>query len=77
LTTGSANTTAPLSSRDRRVAINIIQEICGNEILDVDEMEQRHELQLMLMLNVKAEMQAVDNSGDITDWLDRKLCSYE
>jgi meiotic recombination protein SPO11 len=37
-------------------------------------MEQRNELQLMLMLNVKAEIQAVDNHGDISDWLDRRLC---
>jgi meiotic recombination protein SPO11 len=31
------------------------------------------ELQRMLMLNIKAEIQAVDNYGDIADWLDRKL----
>jgi meiotic recombination protein SPO11 len=27
----------------------------------------------MLMLNIKAEMQAVDNYGNIADWLDAKL----
>jgi len=32
-----------------------------------------NELQRMLMLNIKAEMQAVDNYGNIADWLDAKL----
>lgn len=37
--------------------------------------DQLAELQKMLMLNIKAEIQAVDSFGDITGWLDQKLCS--
>ncbi len=35
--------------------------------------DQMRELQRMLMLNIKAEIQAVDNYGDIADWLDKRL----
>jgi meiotic recombination protein SPO11 len=36
-------------------------------------MDEIQELQVMLMLNLKAEIQAVDNLGDMTEWLDRRL----
>lgn len=39
-------------------------------------MEQMRDIQYMLMTNVKAEIQAVDDFGDITDWLDQKLCLH-
>jgi len=39
----------------------------------MDEIKQQRELQLMLLLNIKAEIQAVDHLGDITDWLDQRL----
>lgn len=39
-------------------------------------MEQLGELQRMLMLNIKAEIQAVDNFGDMTNWLDERLPRY-
>lgn len=44
----------------------------GDE-LDHEETEQLRELQVMLMLNVKAEIQAIDNMGDLSDWLDEKI----
>lgn len=44
----------------------------GNE-LDHEETEQLREIQVMLMLNVKAEIQAIDNMGDLSDWLDEKI----
>ena len=52
-----------------------MKEICSAEDLGNNdaEMEQMLELQRMMMLNVKAEIQSVDNYGDITDWLDEKL----
>lgn len=33
------------------------------------------ELQVMLLLGVKAEIQALDNLGNLPDWLDEKLSS--
>lgn len=35
--------------------------------------DQMLELQRMLLLNVKAEIQTMDNYGDLTEWLDSKL----
>ncbi len=47
--------------------------VCAAAGLARDESDVMLQLQRMLMLNVKAEMQAVDNHGNIADWLDRKL----
>jgi hypothetical protein len=38
-----------------------------------DMTDQMLELQRMLLLNVKAEIQTMDNYGDLTEWLDSKL----
>lgn len=65
-----------LTSRDRRTATNLLRGTCQEQgEADIDQMDQVRELQLMLMLNIKAEIQAVDNLGDITHWLDEKLCA--
>lgn len=64
----------PLTPRDRKKAIDLLKEIGRSGCSDTDELEQVGELQRMLMLNIKAEIQAVDDFGDITVWLDRKLC---
>lgn len=40
---------------------------------DQEELEQLRELQVMLMLNMKAEIQAIDNMGDLSNWLDGKM----
>lgn len=41
--------------------------------LEEEELEQLRELQLMLMFNMKAEIQAIDHMGDLSDWLDIKM----
>ncbi|KAH8901852.1 DNA topoisomerase IV, alpha subunit [Coniochaeta sp. PMI_546] len=64
-----------LTPRDRRMATGMLQGIRQEPgVSDADEMDQVRELQMMLMLNIKAEIQAVDNLGDITHWLDERLC---
>lgn len=63
----------PLTPGDRKKAVEIMREISTAVPADPDGADQMQELQRMLMLNVKAEMQAVDNYGDIADWLDKKL----
>ncbi|EJT76172.1 meiosis-specific topoisomerase Spo11 [Gaeumannomyces tritici R3-111a-1] len=64
--------TASLSNRDRKVALETLRSLPANE--NDEDGHYLGELQVMLMLNVKAEIQAVDNLGDITTWLDSKLC---
>ncbi|KAI0835180.1 DNA topoisomerase IV, alpha subunit [Hypoxylon sp. FL0890] len=62
-----------LTALDRRKAMNLLSKLDGDHGENVDEMGLIHELQLMLMLNIKAEIQAVDDAGNLTRWLDVKL----
>ncbi|KAK4039798.1 Spo11/DNA topoisomerase VI subunit A [Parachaetomium inaequale] len=70
---GPSESILPLTQRDRKKAAELMKEISGAEDVDGDGTEQMRELQRMMMLNIKAEIQAVDNYGDIADWLDGKL----
>jgi meiotic recombination protein SPO11 len=64
----------PLTIRDRKAAVNLLSKIHDTEGgNDARDMEEIQELQAMLMLNIKAEIQAADNLGDMTEWLDGKL----
>lgn len=70
-----AETITCLGSRDRKAAVSLLQGIsAGDEGNDINGMDVARELQIMLLLNIKAEIQAVDNMGDITQWLDERLC---
>jgi len=64
---------APLTLNDRKKAVSVLKEICDAEEIEDDEKIQILELQRMLMLNFKAEIQALDDFGDIARWLDEKL----
>ncbi|KAI1808239.1 DNA topoisomerase IV, alpha subunit [Daldinia bambusicola] len=68
--------TTHLSTSDRRRAIGILRRLEIYPMESVGEPDLVHELQLMLMLNIKAEIQAVDESGDMTGWLDSKISNY-
>lgn len=70
---GPSESILPLTQRDRKKAVEVMKEISRVENIDSDGFEQVKELQRMLMLNIKAEIQAVDNYGDIAHWLDRRL----
>ncbi|KAL8955817.1 MAG: hypothetical protein Q9183_006516, partial [Haloplaca sp. 2 TL-2023] len=62
-----------LSRRDRKKAFNIL----GQEVCDEDgvEKEWRRELQVMLMLNVKVEMEILaGREGGVETWVDERLC---
>ncbi|KAF4873774.1 Meiotic recombination protein rec12 [Colletotrichum siamense] len=67
----SFEATDALKERDRKIAKTLL----GNIPDDFDEynIECRRELQIMLFLNVKAEIQAVDDAGDISGWLDAHM----
>ncbi|KAK4142312.1 Spo11/DNA topoisomerase VI subunit A [Dichotomopilus funicola] len=73
VTRGPSDSVLPLTLGDRKKAVDVIKEIVNVEEPGDDEMGQIRELQRMLMLNVKAEIQAVDNFGDLAGWLDEKL----
>lgn len=60
-----------LTARDRKRAANMIKGMSedGTE----SDTECRRELQVMLFLGVKAEIQAVDDTGDMSKWLDEHM----
>lgn len=67
-----------LTPLDRKTAQRIFQAIvAGTEVKEEEfgqeESEQLRELQVMLMLNLKAEIQAIDKMGDLSDWLSDKM----
>lgn len=67
--------TSQLTTRDRKLAHEMVSRLSGSLDMRGEHEEHLRELQVMLMLNVKAEIQAVDNLGDITEWIDNKLCA--
>ncbi|KAK0618970.1 Spo11/DNA topoisomerase VI subunit A [Immersiella caudata] len=68
------NSATLLTQGDRKKAVEVMKDIYANGEADDSTREQFGELQRMLMLNIKAEIQAVDDFGDITNWLDEALC---
>ncbi|PVH71088.1 DNA topoisomerase IV, alpha subunit [Cadophora sp. DSE1049] len=56
-----------LSARDRRIALRMLE-----RYEETDE-EWKRELLIMLMLNVKAEIQILGNSEKLREWLDERL----
>jgi meiotic recombination protein SPO11 len=64
----------PLTPNDRKTAQRILRALMASgEELGHEETEQLREVQVMLLLNAKAEIQAIDNMGDLSDWLDDKI----
>jgi meiotic recombination protein SPO11 len=59
-----------LTARDRKITMKMLAKIVDAE--DRDE-EWRRELQVMLILNVKAEIQILGNGDVLGQWLDKKL----
>jgi meiotic recombination protein SPO11 len=63
-----------LSARDRRLAVRMLdREMFDEEEKKGGEMEWRRELQVMLMLNVKAEIQILSSGMGLERWLDGKM----
>lgn len=66
-----------LTPSDRKTTHRILLSIMGEDEeeaeLDHEDLEQLRELQVMLVLNMKAEIQAIDNMGDLSSWLDEKM----
>lgn len=66
----------PLTSNDRHKAVSILNKVEDQEFLDAEDINLSRELQFMLMLNVKFEIQAVDDGGTMTRWLDARFSSF-
>ncbi|KAI8304108.1 Meiotic recombination protein rec12 [Colletotrichum sp. SAR11_240] len=67
----SFDATDALKERDRKIAKTLLRNIPAD--FDEYNIDCRRELQIMLFLNVKAEIQAVDDAGNISDWLDAHM----
>lgn len=68
---GQASAVMPLTVRDRKTARKLLYTFMSAE--DPQSDEYSRELQVMLFLGFKGEIQGVDNAGDLTDWLDSHL----
>lgn len=65
--------TNALAPSDRRKASNLLRIVEESAPLEAEEMSLLRELQVMLMLNVKFEIQAISGDGNMTSWLDERL----
>ena len=61
-----------LTHRDRKAAINMLKKII--DVQEKKEEEYRRELQVMLILNMKAEIQLLSGrQGGLEAWLESKI----
>ena len=64
-----------LTARDRKSAISTLSKVSKVSPQDNEAAELQRELQVMLIMGVKAEIQWLDDSGDIVEWLDQTLAA--
>ncbi|SPJ83893.1 related to meiotic recombination protein rec12 [Fusarium torulosum] len=62
-----------LSARERAAAISTLKKMENLSGNDVEASEMRRQLQLMLAVGVKAEIEWFDESGDLCSWLDGEI----
>jgi len=62
-----------LTKRDRRMAEKILGRQQETSEIRQSDVDYRRELQVMLMLNLKAEIQILGNGEKLGQWLDEKL----
>lgn len=71
--TGPSNRPLRLTQRDRKLAVKLLGDLANEMDHDGVIAETVLELQRMLMMNMKAEIQAMNDDGDISTYLERKL----
>ncbi|CEJ89784.1 hypothetical protein VHEMI05609 [[Torrubiella] hemipterigena] len=64
-----------LTLKDRLAATSILRKFCQSESDSDESDEAKRNLQLMIMLGLKAEIQWLDDSGNISTWLETELNS--
>ena len=62
-----------LTKRDRKYAVGMLKKLHARGHGDDQIEEVMRDIQLQLMLGVKAEIQAVDSHGDLITWLEDSL----
>ncbi|KFA77830.1 hypothetical protein S40288_00527 [Stachybotrys chartarum IBT 40288] len=62
-----------LTARDRKLAINTLTKLDQLTLKDDEATELTREIQIMLMMGTKAEIQWLDESGNISNWLDAQM----
>lgn len=62
-----------LSTRDRKLAVGTIERLEALVTEDEQAAELKRELKTMLILGVKTEIQWLDDSGSIVEWLDHEI----
>ena len=70
---GPFNRLLQLTQRDRKLAVKLLGDFASETDHGRDAAEALGELQKMLMMNIKAEIQAMNDEGDIAGYLERKL----
>ncbi|KAH6966196.1 Spo11/DNA topoisomerase VI subunit A [Fusarium venenatum] len=71
--TSCRNPVSYMSARERNTAISTLKKIFNPSHNETEVSETKHELQLMLVLGVKAEIEWLDESGDLFSWLDGEI----
>ncbi|KAJ2989670.1 hypothetical protein NUW58_g3354 [Xylaria curta] len=69
--------TLSLTTADRSKAVRLLSQTLERDEQWPEISDLVHELQVMLFLNIKAEIQAVDEAGDLTTWLDGALTQWK
>jgi meiotic recombination protein SPO11 len=64
-----------LTKTDRGKATHLLRALGNQYDQDAEDMNLTRELQLMLMMDLKFEIQAVDEAGKLMSWLDERLLS--
>lgn len=62
-----------MSTRERNAALSTLKKISHSSPNEIEVSETMHELQLMIALGVKAEIEWLDESGDLCSWLDDEI----
>jgi meiotic recombination protein SPO11 len=65
-----------LTLRDRKVGMSVLAALLSHEGTDPTSAEMKIELQRMLMLGIKCEIQFLDESGSLVSWLDTSLLDH-
>lgn len=62
-----------LGLRERGVAVSALKKLGSFSSSDTETLDVRRELQVMIALGVKAEIEWLDESGDLCQWLDNEI----
>jgi meiotic recombination protein SPO11 len=73
MSTSSQDPIRQITQRDRTVAVGVLNQL--SRLAEEDMVADRlmKELQTLLMMGLKCEIQWLDDAGDLVPWLDREL----